>query len=142
LRHVDQHVDVAFVTCDGGHADGCLEIGGRDAHSEIDAATGVDGTCDVFGPGEITHDDLRTGPAQRVGALIVASDEGPDRNLPLKQNPDDGTADAADLSRRSRNQYRLLYAHRRQPSSVGSHAPCPPRRCDGETSAPRWHGSH
>jgi hypothetical protein len=86
---------------------------------EIDAATGVDGTCEVFGPGEITHEDLRPGPAQRVGALIVAADEGPDRNLPLKQNPDDAAADAADLSRRSRNQYRLLCAHRRHPSSVG-----------------------
>jgi hypothetical protein len=86
---------------------------------EIDAATGVDGTCEVFGPGEITHEDLRPGPAQRVGALIVAADEGPDRNLPLKQNPDYAAADAADLSRRSRNQYRLLCAHRRHPSSVG-----------------------
>ena len=83
-----------------------------DAHAEVDTPTGIQRACNVFGSCKVTHKDLRPGPAQSVSAVIVMPNEGPDRNLSVEQDVDDEATNAANLSRSTCHQYRLLRAHK------------------------------
>ena len=98
LGDVDEHLEIATCTSDGGGGDGRLEVSGGDAHAEVHSPATLHGTRDVFGASQIADDDFGAASTERCGTLIVAADQSADRQAAFEQQFGDRAAHAADAA--------------------------------------------
>src|SRR2546422_935004 len=71
----------------------------------------LQGTRNVFRPGEVADDDLGPGRAKCRGAIVLSPNEGPDGQVAPTEDLDDLSAHATEVSRGTRDENRCVNRH-------------------------------